>query len=105
MNGPVFRIWLLLLTLLVQVGGFRFEASSRVSIARAAVPAWQDFDVSEEDGSEELSAADDAPGTDALLSTAQEWCGPMSGDTSWPLSAGIAPRRPPSDAPFKPPRA
>jgi hypothetical protein len=107
MNGPVFRIWVLLLALLVQAGGFRSEASSRDSgscLSRAVMPAPPDFDISEQDDSQELSAADDALGGHALLNAAPEWCRHARGSTALPVTDELPPGRSPSDAPFKPPR-
>jgi hypothetical protein len=110
MNGPVFRICVLLLTLLMQAGGFRSEASSpspscRVSVGGVTVPAVQDFDISEANGSEELSPADEAPGVDVRKSAALDWSRLISGCTAWPVSDELPPGRSPSGAPFKPPRA
>jgi hypothetical protein len=105
MSGPVFRICVLLLALLIQAGGFRSEAASRSTPGWVTVRAVHDFDICEADGSEEPSAADEAPEMGVPPNAAIARSRVSSENPSWPVSDGLPPGRSPSGAPFKPPRA
>jgi hypothetical protein len=112
MKGPVFRISVLLLALLLQLGGFRSEPSTRdavsapaVSAAQVQLPGPSDVETEEEDSSEELPGADDAPGADLLSNMASAWRARLCSSAEWPAAGGLAPSRAPSAMLFKPPRA
>jgi hypothetical protein len=104
MPSLVFRLWVLVLAFLLQVGSWRAEASYQASASGAQAPATGDFDVAE-DSSEELSAVDDSLGTDILLGSVSDWFTPPASSPWFPWVDGLPKGGPPSDTPFKPPRA
>jgi hypothetical protein len=104
MPSLVFRLWVLLLACLIQVGSWRAEASSQASAAGAPPPAFGDFDAAE-DSSEELSAVDDSFGNDILVGGVSNWCTSPESGGYYPWIGGLPKGGPPSDTPFKPPRA
>jgi hypothetical protein len=105
MPSLVFRLWVLLLAVLVQVGSWHAEASSQASMVSAALPAMGDFDAPEDcSSSEELSATDDSFSGDVLLNAVSKWHAPAQSGRWRPSVAALPPGGPPSDTPFKPPR-
>src|SRR4051794_4937139 len=100
----VFRLWVLALALLLQMASWRAEASARVSAFSEPPPARGAFDAPEE-MSEELSAVDDTFGTDVLLSGVPNWSSTLESSRWYPWVEGLPKGGPPSDAPYKPPRA
>jgi len=104
MPSLVFRLWVMLLAVLLQVGSWRAEAAYQAGAADTRQPAPQDFDLAE-DCSEELSAVDDSFGSDVLLGGVSNWCTPADSGAWVPWVGGLPKGGPPSDTPFKPPRA
>lgn len=104
MPSPVFRLWVLVLAVLLQVGSWHTQATSTPNSVAVPLPALGDFDTPE-DSSEELSAVDDAGGTEVVAASVPNWGMPPSSSrwNSW--AAGLAPGIRPVDEPFKPPRA
>ena len=107
MPSLVFRLWVLLLTVLLQVGSWRSEASLHTgSLAMSPQDSSQrsvgDFDAAE-DSSEELSV-DDSMGTDVVIGGVPDWVNAAE-STRWrPSVSGLPPGGPPRETPFKPPR-
>jgi hypothetical protein len=104
MPSLVFRLWVLLLAVLIQVGSWGAEASSQAGAASAPAPASGDFDAAEE-SSEELSSVDDTSGSDLLVGNVSNWCTPPESSVWHPWVGGLPKGGPPSDTLFKPPRA
>lgn len=106
MPGLVFRLWVLLLAVLLQVGSLGSGVTSYTSASSAPPPVLGDFDThEEEDGSEELSAVDDNVGNDVLLSGSSCSCSPAPSCRCRLWSEGLLSGGPPSDTPDKPPRS
>jgi hypothetical protein len=120
MASLVFRLWVLLLTVLLQVGSWRAGAPSSTSrsttsIAAATPTAFEDFGMpaqdapeqgttEQEDGSDELSAVDDM--FDGMLAGSYHpGCAPAPSTRFQRTDVGLPTGGPPNDAPFKPPRA
>jgi hypothetical protein len=104
MSSLVFRLWVLLLAVLIQVGSWRAEASNQVGASSAPPPAAGDFDAAG-DSSEELSAVDDSPGSDLLVENVSNWCTAPESSVWHPWVGDLPTGGPPTDTPFKPPRA
>ena len=96
-------LWVLLLTVLLQVGSWRAEASSNVSVTAAPLLALGEFDAPDEDSSEEPSAVDDA--FDGMLAPYHPGCCPAPSHRFQRTELGLPAGSPPLDVPFKPPRA
>jgi hypothetical protein len=105
MASLVFRICVLVLTVLLQVGSWRAEAVSSTSVASVPPPALGEFDAPEEDAPEELlSAVDDA--IDGMLAGSYHpGCHPAPSHRFQRTEVGLPAGGPPLDTPFKPPRA
>ena len=108
MPSLVFRLWVLLLTVLLQVGSWRAEASLHAdSAATQQDPSHQrsvgDFDAAE-DSSEELSAVDDSMGADVVIGGVSNWVSAAHSARWRPCVSGLPPGGPPLETPFKPPR-
>ena len=105
MASLVFRICVLVLTVLLQVGSWRAEAVSSTSVASVPPPALGEFDAPEEDAPEELlSAVDDA--IDGMLAGSYHpGCHPAPSHRFQRTEEGLPAGGPPLDTPFKPPRA
>lgn len=104
MSGVAFRLWVLLLAVLLQLGGWRSEVASPAWEAGSPPPALGDREASE-DLSGEVTAVDDSAGNDVLLGGLAKWLRPPCASCWQRGSEGLPPGGPPSDAPFKPPRA
>lgn len=127
MPGLVLRLWVLLLAVLFQAGGWSSGADSSASSALARLDAAPlrsggdhasnkgsdtsakntgagDCDAPE-DSSEELSAVDDSFGNELVSASVPNWCTPPASARGDAWVYGLAPGGPPGDAPFKPPRA
>jgi hypothetical protein len=104
MPSLVFRLWVLVLAFLLQVGSWHVEASYQAGVSGGHAPATGDFDVAE-DSTEELSAVDDTQGNDILLGGVSNWFTPPEGSPWFPRVVELPKGGPPSDTPFKPPRA
>jgi hypothetical protein len=104
MASLVFRLWVLLLSVLLQVGSWRAEAMSSSSVATAPPPALGDFDAPEEDASEELLSAVDDTFDSALAGGHQPGCHPAPSHRFQRTEEGLPAGGPPLDTPFKPPR-
>ena len=107
MPSLVLRLLVLLLAVLFQVGGWQSEAYSSASVAPAPLvaddgPRGCD---APEDSSEELSAVDDSFGSDVVPTSAPNWNSPLQSGRDFAWVDGLPPGGPPSDTPFKPPRA
>jgi hypothetical protein len=114
MPSLVFRLWVLLLTVLLQVGSWRAEASLHTSSMAVASgetgprgPSHRDVgDVdAAEDSSEELSAVDDSLGADVVIGSVPGWVSAAESARWRPSVSGLPPGGPPLETPFKPPRA
>lgn len=104
MPSLVFRLWVLLLAFLIQVGSWRAEASHQAGASGAPPPITGDFDAAE-DSSEEMSAVDDSFGNELLLGSVSNGFKAPDSSPWFPLIDGLPKGGPPSDTPFKPPRA
>jgi len=105
MASLVFRLCVLVLSVLLQVGSWGAEAASNDSLAAAPPFALGDFDAPEEDASEELlSAVDDS--LDGMLAPSYHpGCHPAPSHRFQRTEEGLPAGGPPLDTPFKPPRA
>lgn len=104
MASLAFRLWVLLLALLLQAGSWRSEASSSASVHVSPPPALGDFDAAD-DLSEELPGVDDSSGTDVVTSSVPHWCSAAPSGLWHAWADGSPPGHPPLDAPFRPPRS
>lgn len=104
MPSLVLRLWVIMLAVLFQVGSWQPPAPSMSFSAAVPLPEVGDFDAPEE-SSEEPSAVDDTGGADVAATGAANWGIPAAGGGWHPWAAGLAPGFPPTDTPFKPPRA
>ena len=105
MASLVFRICVLVLAVLLQVGSWRAEAVSNTSAAAAPPPALGDFDAPEEDASEELLSAVDDIVDGMLAGSYHPGCHPAPSHRFQRTEEGLPAGGPPLDTPFKPPRA
>lgn len=105
MASLVFRICVLVLAVLLQVGSWRAEAASNNSVAAAPPPALGDFDAPEEDASEELLSPVDDTFDGMLAGSYHPGCHPAPGHRFQRTEEGLPAGGPPLDTPFKPPRA
>ncbi|HWO08908.1 MAG TPA: hypothetical protein VNN80_05490 [Polyangiaceae bacterium] len=104
MASLVFRLGVLLLSVLLQVGSWHAEASSSSSAAAPPPPMLGEFDLAEDDSSEELTAADDTLES-MLVGAYHHGCYPAPSRRFRRVEEGLPAGGPPLDAPFKPPRA
>jgi hypothetical protein len=105
MASLVFRLCVLVLAVLLQVGSWRAEAASNTGVAAAPPPALGDFDAPEEDASEELLSAVDDTVDSMLAGGYQPGCHPAPSHRFQRTEEGLPAGGPPLDTPFKPPRA
>lgn len=105
MASLVFRLCVLVLAVLLQVGSWHAEAAANAGIAAAPPPAMGDFDAPEEDASEELLTAVDDTFDGMLADSYHPGCHPAPSRRFQRTEEGLPAGGPPLDTPFKPPRA
>lgn len=105
MASLVFRICVLVLAVLLQVGSWRAAAVSNASVTAAPPPVLEDFDTPEEDASEELLSAVDDTVDGMLAGGYHPGCHPGPSHRFQRTAEGLPAGGPPLDTPFKPPRA
>lgn len=124
MPGLVIRLWVLFLANVIQASSWSSEACFSAKIPVLLVQCGAESNVARaddrdgdsrersegdrdvpEDRTEELAAVDDWSGNDVLAADAPSWGNPPASDAGYAWMEGLAPGRPPTDAPFKPPRA
>lgn len=104
MASLVFRLGVVLLSVLLQVGSWHAEAWSSTSAAPPPPPVLGDVDLAEDDSSEELTTADDTL-DGMLVGSYHPGCYPAPSRRFRQTEEGLPAGGPPLDAPFKPPRA
>ncbi|HTV18320.1 MAG TPA: hypothetical protein VMG12_06605 [Polyangiaceae bacterium] len=113
MPSLVLRVWVLFLAVLFQASSWYTDAYSSVggvnerwgaTAPLVADDGERDCDAPE-DSSQELSAVDDAFGSDVVPANVSDWSTPLASAGGYAWVDGLPPGGHPAETPFKPPRA